>query len=337
MSVLVTIALGGRQSSPAGTASASNEPAPPMAETRPHAVTIHGQTLTDEYFWLREKTNPQVMDYLKAEDAYAEAMMKPTAALQDALYQEILGHIKQTDETVPYLENGYFYYSRTREGLQYPVYCRKRGSLTAAEEVILDRMSWPRASAFLSVGARAVSDDGHLLAFTVDTTGYRQYTLRVKDLRTGMLLPDRIERVDDITWATDNQTIFYVTEDAVTKRHDRFWRHRGRRRHQRTGLRREGRAVRSRMPALARQGGHPARSRRQDVDRSAVSARRSADRRTQDHRAAAAGSRIRRRPPRQPVVHPHQQGREEFSHRHRAGRESRRRSTGPSSSRIVPT
>ena len=225
MSVLVTIALGGCQPSPAGTSSASNGPAPPVADTRPHVVTMHGQTLTDEYFWLREKTNPQVMDYLKAEDAYAEAMMKPTAALQDALYQEILGHIKQTDETVPYLENGYFYYSRTREGLQYPVYCRKRGSLTAAEEVVLDQNELAKGQAFLSVGARAVSDDGNLLAFTVDTTGYRQYTLRVKDLRTGTLLPDSIERVDDIAWATDNKTIFYVTEDAVTKRHDRFWRH----------------------------------------------------------------------------------------------------------------
>jgi len=225
MSVLVTIALSGCGSTPAGTSSPPNGPTPPVAETKPHAVTIHGQTLTDEYFWLREKTNPKVMEYLKAEDAYAEAMMKPTAALQDALYQEILGHIKQTDETVPYLENGYFYYSRTREGLQYPVYCRKRGSLTAPEEVILDQNELAKDQQFLSVGARAVSDDGHLLAFTVDTTGYRQYTLRVKDLRTGTLLPDSIERVDDIAWATDNKTIFYVTEDAVTKRHDRFWRH----------------------------------------------------------------------------------------------------------------
>jgi oligopeptidase B len=181
--------------------------------------------LTDEYFWLREKTNPKVMEYLKAEDAYAEAMMKPTAALQDSLYKEMLGHIKQTDDTVPYRENGYFYYSRTLEGLQYPVYCRKRGSLTATEEVILDENELAKDQKFLAVGARAVSDDGNLLAYTVDTTGFRQYTLRVKDLRTGTLLPDSIERVDDIAWATDNRTIFYVTEDAVTKRHDRFWRH----------------------------------------------------------------------------------------------------------------
>ncbi|MEO8258783.1 MAG: S9 family peptidase [Acidobacteriota bacterium] len=226
MSVLVPIALGGCGSSPAGTPAAPGAPVPPMAATQPHVVTIHGQTLTDEYFWLREKTNPEVLDYLKAEDDYAEAIMKPTAALQDTLYREILGHIKQTDETVPYFENGYFYYSRTREGLQYPVHCRRRGALTAAEEIILDENELASGQAFLSIGGRAVSDDGHLLAFTIDTTGYRQYTLRVKDLRTGALLPDQIERVDDIAWATDSRTIFYVTEDPITKRHDRFWRHR---------------------------------------------------------------------------------------------------------------
>src|SRR6187431_2267514 len=99
---------------------------PPVAEKKPHVTTVHGDTLNDDYFWLREKTDPHVMDYLHAEDAYAEAMMKPTAGLQENLYQEALSHIKQTDDTVPYAENGYFYYSRTKEGLQYPVYCRKR-------------------------------------------------------------------------------------------------------------------------------------------------------------------------------------------------------------------
>ena len=300
---------------------AFNRARAPLAETKPHAVTIHGRTLTDEYFWLREKTNPKVMDYLKAEDAYAEAMMKPTAALQDSLYKEMLGHIKQTDDTVPYLENGYFYYSRTREGLQYPVYCRKRGSLTAPEEVILDENELAKDQQFLAVGARAVSDDGHLLAYTVDTTGYRQYTLRVKDLRTGMLLPDRIERVDDIAWATDSKTIFYVTEDPVTKRHDRFWRHVvGTDRATSSTTRRTSCSIP--MRALARQGRHPGRSRRQDVHRGAVSAGRSAGGRAPAHRPAAAGPRVRRRTPRQPLVHPHEQGREELSRRYRAGRES---------------
>jgi oligopeptidase B len=196
----------------------------PIAERRPHTTTIHGRTLTDDYFWLREKNDPKVMEYLKAEDAYADEVMQPTAALQESLYQEILSHVKQTDDSVPYLENGYFYYSRTREGLQYPIYCRKHGSLSAPEEVILDQNELARGRDFLYIGARAVSDDGHLLAFTVDDTGYRQYTLRIKDLRTGELLPETIALVDEIAWATDSKTLFYVTEDNVTKRHDRFWR-----------------------------------------------------------------------------------------------------------------
>jgi oligopeptidase B len=199
-------------------------PLPPAADKQPHVISVHGQTLTDDYFWLREKTNPKVMAHLKAETDYADASMAPTASLQEDLYRDMLGHIKQTDETAPYRENGYYYYSRTREGLQYPIYCRKRGSVTAPEEVILDQNELAKDQKYLAVGARAVSDDGNLLAFTVDNTGYRQYTLHVKDLRTGKLLPVAIERVDDVAWATDNRTFFYVTEDPVTKRHDKFWR-----------------------------------------------------------------------------------------------------------------
>jgi len=199
-------------------------PQPPAADKQPHVISVHGQTLTDDYFWLREKTNPKVMAHLKAETDYADKSMAPTASLQEDLYRDMLGHIKQTDETAPYRENGYYYYSRTREGLQYPIYCRKRGSLTAPEEVILDQNELAKDQKYLAIGARAVSDDGNLLAFTVDNTGYRQYTLHVKDLRTGKLLPVAIERVDDVAWATDSRTFFYVTEDAVTKRHDRFWR-----------------------------------------------------------------------------------------------------------------
>src|SRR5262245_904847 len=127
--------------------------------------------------------------------------MKPTAALQDKLYQEALGHIKQTDETVPYAENGYFYYSRTQEGLQYPIYCRRRGSHTTPEEIILDLNELAKGQKFLAVSVRQVSDDGNFLAYTVDTTGYRQYTLHVKDLRTGRLLSEKIERVNEVVWS----------------------------------------------------------------------------------------------------------------------------------------
>jgi len=200
-------------------------PKPPMAEKKPKTTNIHGNTLVDDYFWLREKTNPQVMEYLHGEDAYAEAAMQPTAALRDKLYKEMLSHIKQTDVNVPYRWGNYFYYTRTEEGKQYPIFCRKKGSLEAKEEIVLDQNELAKGQKFMSVGSFNPSDDGNLLAYTTDNTGYRQYTLQVKNLMTGELLPERIERVDDLAWATDNKTLFYVTEDAVTKRNDKFFRH----------------------------------------------------------------------------------------------------------------
>lgn len=203
----------------------ATNPQPPMAEKKPKITKIHGETLVDDYFWLREKTNPQVMEHLKAEDAYAEAFMKPTEPLQAKLYKEMLSHIKQTDANVPYRQDGYYYYSRTEEGKQYPIYCRKKGSLTAKEEIILDQNELAKGQKFMSVGVLSPSDDGNLLAYSTDNTGYRQYTLQIKNLRTGELYPERIERVDNMAWATDNKSIFYVTEDAVTKRSDKFFRH----------------------------------------------------------------------------------------------------------------
>src|SRR6266850_5988641 len=203
----------------------ATSPQPPMAERKPKTTNIHGETMVDDYFWLREKTNPSVTAHLQAENAYAELVMKPTAALQEKLYNEMLSHIKQTDVNVPYRWGGYFYYSRTEEGKQYPIYCRKRGSLEAQEEIIIDQNELAKGQKFMSIGAFAPSDDGNLLAYSTDNTGYRQYTLHVKDLRTGELLPESIERVDNVVWATDNKTIFYVTEDAVTKRNDKFFRH----------------------------------------------------------------------------------------------------------------
>jgi oligopeptidase B len=200
-------------------------PQPPMAEKKPKTTNIHGTTLVDDFFWLREKTNPAVMAHLKAEDDYANTMMKPTAALQQKLYNEMLSHIKQTDTNVPFRWGNYFYYTRTEEGKQYPIFCRKKGSLDAAEVVILDENELAKGQKFMNVGTFVPSDDGNLLAFTTDNTGYRQYTLQVKDLRTGELFPEKIERVNGVSWATDNKTFFYVTEDAVTKRSDKFFRH----------------------------------------------------------------------------------------------------------------
>lgn len=152
--------------------------------------------------------------------------MKPTEALQDKLYTEILSHIKQTDANVPYRWGHYFYYTRTEEGKQYPIYCRtEAANAKAAEEILLDLNEMAKGQKFMAVGSFAPSDDGTLLAYSTDNTGYRQYTLQIKNLKTGELLPEKIERVDDMAWATDNKTVFYVTEDAVTKRNDKCFRH----------------------------------------------------------------------------------------------------------------
>jgi oligopeptidase B len=198
---------------------------PPATEKKPKITEINGDKLLDNYFWLREKSNPAVISHLEAENAYAAAVMKPTEPLQEKLYNEILSHIKQTDVNVPYRWGEYFYYTRTVEGKQYPIYCRKHGTLDAAEQVLLDLNELAKGQKFMSVGSFVPSDDGNLLAYSTDNTGYRQYTLQVKNLRTGESLPERIERVDNVVWATDNKTIFYVTEDAVTKRSDKFFRH----------------------------------------------------------------------------------------------------------------
>jgi len=198
-------------------------PAPPAAKKIPKNQVFHGETLKDDYFWLREKSDKEVIAYLEAENAYTEELMKGTAELQDKLYKEMLARIKQTDTNVPYRDNGYYYYSRTQEGQQYPIYARKRGSLTAPEEITLDLNELARNLKYTAIATYAVSDDSHLLAYSHDTTGFREYFLRIKDLRTGKLLPDDIGKVSNAFWA-DHQTLFYTTEDAA-KRPYRVYRH----------------------------------------------------------------------------------------------------------------
>ena len=203
----------------------NGEPQPPMAEKKTKTTNIHGETLIDEYFWLREKTNPSVQSYLKAEDDYALSAMKHTAGLQEKLYNEMISHIKETDTNVPYRSGNYFYFSRTEKGKQYPIFCRKKGNLEAPEEIILDVNELAKGQKFMSLGMLNPSDDGNLLAYSIDNTGYRQFLLQIKDLRTGQLLSEKVERVTGLAWANDNKTIFYVTEDPVTKRSDKFFRH----------------------------------------------------------------------------------------------------------------
>jgi oligopeptidase B len=198
--------------------SASPPPAPPVAKKVPKSTEVNGRTLVDNYYWLRDKKNPEVKAYLEAENAYTDAVMKPTEGLQKKLYDEMLSHIKETDIEVPYKQGDYFYYTRTEAGKQYAIYCRKKGSLEAPEEIVVDVNELAKGQKFMSLGAFDVSDDGNLLAYTTDNTGFRQYTLAVKDLRTGKLLPDRAVRVDSVVWANDNKTIFYSVEDETTKR-----------------------------------------------------------------------------------------------------------------------
>jgi oligopeptidase B len=203
----------------------ADPPNPPVAKRVPKVTEIHGYKLMDYYFWLREKANPEVIKYLADENAYTDEIMKPTNELQEKLYKEMLGRIKQTDNDVPYRYGDYFYYSRTEEGKQYPILCRKKGSMEAVEQIVIDMNEMAKGLKFLSLGAYSISDDGNLLAFSTDTTGYRQYTLKFKDLRTGQMLPDTAERVGSVVWANDGKTVFYTTEDAVSKRSDKFWKH----------------------------------------------------------------------------------------------------------------
>ncbi len=197
----------------------------PIAKKEPKVTEINGRKLVDDYYWLREKQNPEVAAYLEKENAYADSVMKPTEEFQKRLYNEMLSHIKETDVNVPYKMGAYLYYTRTEAGKQYPIYCRRKGTIEAAEEVILDQNELAKGHDFMSLGAFNVSDDGNLLAYTTDSTGFRQYTLAVKDLRTGKTLADRAQRVGSVAWANDNKTIFYTTEDAVTKRQNQLYRH----------------------------------------------------------------------------------------------------------------
>ncbi|MGB0036619.1 MAG: S9 family peptidase [Candidatus Acidiferrales bacterium] len=200
-------------------------PSPPVAKKVPKMTEINGHKMVDDYFWLRDKKNPEVKAYLDAENTYTDAVMKPTEPLQKKLYDEMLSRIKETDVQVPYKDGGYFYYVRTEAGKQYGIRCRKKGSLDAPEEVVLDVNELAKGQTFMSLGSFNVSDDGNLLAYTTDNTGFRQFTLAVKDLRTGKVLVDRAERVGSVAWANDNKTIFYTIEDEQTKRQYRLYRH----------------------------------------------------------------------------------------------------------------
>ncbi len=203
---------------------------PPMAPMKPHVSTWHGESVEDPWFWLREKENPEVVAYLEAENAYTTAQTCDVARFGDALYAEALGRIQQTDLSVPVRRGRYFYFSRSEEGKQYPILGRRaagagsQDDLSAPEQVLLDLNELASGHSFFSLGAFAVSDNGEHLLFSTDTTGFRQYTLFVKNLTSGTVSAALAERVTSVEWMADNRHIVYATEDATTKRSNQLWR-----------------------------------------------------------------------------------------------------------------
>ena len=211
-------------------ATAQPMPTPPIAPKQARDVSMHGEHRIDDYFWLRERTDPRVLDYLKAENAYTAAWLAPRAAFKDKLYEEMLGRIKQDDQAVPYRKGRWWYSSRTLTGQQYPVQIRRAaqgpGRLydeAGADQVLLDLNEMARGKPFLALRAMQVSPDARWLAFSTDETGGRDFVLQVKDLKSGTLLPWSLKDVEDFVWANDNRTLYYLSVDAA-KRSNKLWR-----------------------------------------------------------------------------------------------------------------
>lgn len=211
-------------------------PQPPIAEKSPEQLEIHGDTRTDDYFWMRlsdaqknaedpDEQTARVLDYLRAENNYLEAVMQPTEALQDSLYEEIVGRMAPDDASVPVTLNGYSYYIRYEEGNQYPLYCRKSLEEGAEEEILLNGPEMAEGKAYFSIGEREVSENNQWLAFSVDTVSRRQYTVYFKNLQTGEVRDERIENAQGITWANDNKTVFYGKKDPETLRIFQVYKH----------------------------------------------------------------------------------------------------------------
>ena len=189
---------------------------PPTAPERPHQITEVGHVRNDPFFWLRERDDPAVLKYLDAENAYADRVMRPTLHLQEALYNEIRGRIKEEDISVPVKIDDYYYYSRTETGKQYQVHCRKKGSLAAKEEILLDENALAKGQKFFRLGTLEVSPSHKLLAYSTDTSGNEQFDLRIKSLETGALLPDEIKNCSGaFVWANDNKTFIYDQLDET--------------------------------------------------------------------------------------------------------------------------
>src|SRR3970040_398839 len=199
---------------------------PPVAKIIPKTVEKFGDVRTDNYFWLNDREIPDVIDYLKNENAYYKKMTAHTKGFQKELFEEMKGRIKEDDESVPYLYNGYYYITRFETGKDYPIYSRKKESLTAKEEIMFDCNELAKGQSYFQLGGLSVSPDNKLAVFSFDTVGRRIYTIQVKSLETNEVLEDKIEKVTGTAvWANDNKTIFYSSQDEVTLRSDKIFKH----------------------------------------------------------------------------------------------------------------
>jgi oligopeptidase B len=208
------------------TVNAAAQLKPPVAKQVPKALKAFGDVRQDPYFWMRHKEDPAVLQHIQAENAYTAGIMKPVQPLVDKVYQDMLGRIKQTDLSAPYRIGGHFYYRRTEEGKQYFTLARKKGSLEAAEEILLDVNEMAKPHQYFRLGPLDVSPEGQLLAYSTDVSGYNEFTLRVRDLKTGTDLPDQVERINQVLWTEDGETLLYVRQQPQTKRPYQVWLHR---------------------------------------------------------------------------------------------------------------
>ncbi len=202
------------------------KPIPPKAKKIPHKLEKHGHVRQDDYYWLNDRENPEVIDYLNRENDYYRQATAHTVALQDALYLEMKGRIKEDDQSVPYFYNGYYYIRRFEMGKDYPILSRKKGSLNAPEEIMFDCNEMAKGHSYFNLTGVSVSPDNRLATFSTDTVGRRIYTMQIKNLQTGEILPDKVSNVTgSAAWASDNKTVFYVTKDKVTLRSNKVFRH----------------------------------------------------------------------------------------------------------------
>ena len=199
----------------------------PVVQVKPKEMKIHDHARVDNYYWLNERENAEVINYLKAENTYLDAVMAPVKPFQEQLFQEMKGRIKEKDESVPVKDGNYFYYAKFIEGGEYPLYCRKKGDLTAPEEILLDGNKLAKGKAYFNVGGYEISDNESIMAYGVDTISRRNYTVRFKDLKTGKLFKDQLKNTEggSYAWSADNKTLFYIVRDQQTLLGYQVWRH----------------------------------------------------------------------------------------------------------------